>query len=152
MNEKLAKDIMKTKVITFTPETSVKEAAKKLIENKISGAPVVNKKGKVIGIVTDTDLIMQDAKIHFPTYLHLLDGFIYLGSIKKFEKNLKKAIGAKVKDVMSKEIISVTKDQSIEDVATLLVDKQIDRVPVMEGDRLLGIITKADIVRSISKS
>ncbi len=113
---------------------------------------MVNKKGKVIGIVTDTDLIMQDAKIHFPTYLHLLDGFIYLGSIKKFEKNLKKAIGAKVKDVMSKEIISVTKDQSIEDVATLLVDKQIDRVPVMEGDRLLGIITKADIVRSISKS
>lgn len=151
MVQKLAKDIMQTEVITLRAEDGVKEAAKILSENNISGAPVVDAQGQVIGIVTDTDLIMQDAKIHFPTYLHLLDGFIYLGSFKKFEENLKKAVGAKVEDVMTRDVLSVSETDSIEDVATIMVDKKVDRLPVLKSNKLLGIITKADIVRSISK-
>ncbi len=147
-----AKDIMTTDVLTVSAERPVKEIAKLFSDRKIGGAPVVEEGGKVIGIVTDGDLIMQDVKIHFPTYVHLLDGFIILGSYKRFEEQLRKAVGAKVKDVMTEDVISVEEDASIEDVATLMVERNVSRVPVLREGKLVGLITRGDVVKAISKS
>lgn len=145
-----AKDIMTRKLITLTPETSVITAAKVLAEHKIGGAPVVNAEGQVVGVVSESDLIIQDVRLHFPHFINLLDSYIFLGSLKNFEALLKKAVAAQVKDLMSTNIVYVDPEASIEDVATLLTEKKISRVLVMSENRLLGIITKGDIVRSLA--
>jgi len=151
MAEFTAQDIMSKDIITVTPDTPVKEAAKIMSEKGVGGLPVIDKE-KLVGLVTERDLIMQDVRLHFPTYLHFLDGYIYLESLKEFERKLRQAVGANVGDVMTRDVITVGPDDSVEEVATLLVEKGISRVPVMEGDVLLGIVTKSDIVKSLGES
>ena len=142
---KKAKDIMTTEVITVNPDMTVKEVSKLLSKHRISGAPVIED-DEIIGIISDGDLINQGRKIEFPNYIYLLDSILYLESFKKFETNLKKMIGAKVKDVMTKEVITVSPTTSIEDVATILAEEDIKRVPVTDGNELVGIISRGDIV------
>ncbi len=150
---KTAKGIMTKNPITFTPTMSVKEAAKILAEKDIGGAPVLDKDGRLVGIVTESDLIIQDVRLHFPTYIELLDGYLFLpGSLEYFEEEFKKAIGAEVADVMTMEVITVDENASVEDIATLMVEEDISRVPVMSDDKVVGIVTKGDLVRAISRS
>ena len=114
----LAKDIMTKKVITVGPLTSVKDLAKTLTKNKISGMPVADKSGKLMGIVSRTDVLAKG--------------------------------GAKVKEIMSKEVVSVTEDTPGEEIANLLTTYKINRVPVMKGKKLTGIVSRADIVMAIA--
>lgn len=152
MNSNLkVKDIMSKDVITVSPDDTVKDIAKLFADKKISGAPVL-KGEELVGMVSEDDLIMQDVKIHFPTFIQFLDSFIYLQSMKHFEEALKKAVGARVRDVMTTEIVSVSEEDSIEDAATLMVEKRVNRVPVLRDGKLIGIVAKGDIVRAISRS
>lgn len=135
--------------VTVAPAMSVTDAARLMVERGFGALPVVED-GKLVGLVTEGDLIMKDIKLEYPTYIHLLDGFImYPPSTTRFEHELQKAVAADVGDVMTREPITVQAGTSIEDVATLLVDRDISRVPVLEGDELVGIVTKSDILRSI---
>ena len=149
--QRLAQEIMTREVVTVGPGTPVTEAAQILSENNIGGAPVVNENGALIGIISESDLILRDVKLHFPTYIHFLDSIIYLESLNKFEEQLKKAVGAKVKDVMTTDVETVTGNATVEDVATLMVDKDIDRVPVIKDSQVIGIITKGNIVRLLGR-
>ncbi|MCX7832190.1 MAG: CBS domain-containing protein [Actinobacteria bacterium] len=144
------KDAMTTKLIVVHPDTPVKEIAEIMLKNRIGGVPVVDNE-KLVGIVTEEDLIMKNVKLHFPTYIQLLDAVIYLESLKKYEEELRRAVGATAKDVMSKELITISPEASLEDAATLMVEKGISRLPVVENDKLVGIVTKRDILRHISK-
>ncbi len=146
------KDVMTRNVATLSKDMSVKEAAQLLVEKGIGGAPVVDEEGRVIGVVSESDLIMEDVKLHFPTFIHLLDGIIYLESLKAFEEKLRKAVAVKVEDVMTKKVITVTEDTDIEDAATLMIDKGISRIPVVKEGKLVGMVTKRDIVKSIARS
>ena len=144
-----ARDIMTADPITATPEMSVTDAAHIMAEKRVGALPVLDAHGGLAGLVSEGDLIMQDAKVHFPTYLHLLGGFIfYPGSTAKFESELKKAVGATVADVMTTDPVTVAPDATIEDVATLFVERDVSRVPVLDGDELVGIVSKSDIERS----
>jgi CBS domain-containing protein len=149
MAEQTVRDIMTKDPVTVGPELSVTDAAKIMVERRIGALPVVED-GQLMGFVTEGDLIVKDIKLEFPTYLHLLDGFImYPPMTAKFEHELKKAVAATVGDVMSDNPTSVQADASVEDVATLLVDRGFSRVPVLDGDELVGIVTKSDVLRSI---
>ena len=151
MTQQTAADIMTPDPLTVTPDVPVTDAAHLMVEKHVGGLPVVDADGALVGLVTEGDLIMQDVKVHFPTYLHLLGGFIfYPGSTDRFESELKKAVGATVADVMTSDPLTVSPDASVEDVATLLVDRDLSRVPVMDGDRLVGIVSKSDIVRMLA--
>jgi CBS domain-containing protein len=144
-----ARDIMTKDPITVGPDMPVTDAAKLMVQRHIGSLPVLEGE-KLIGLVTEGDLIMADVKVEFPTYIDLLSGFIfYPPSIRRFENELKKAVGAEVKDVMTEEPISVTADTPIEDVATLMVDRDVSRVPVLDAGKLVGIISKSDVVRSL---
>ena len=144
-----AADVMTPDPISVGPEVPVTEAARLMVERRVGALPVV-KDGAFLGIVTEGDLIMQDVKVEFPTYIHLLDGFIFYPPAQaRFEQELKKAVGATVGQVMTAEVLSVSPETPVEDVATLMVDKDVSRVPVLEGERLVGIISKSDIVRSL---
>lgn len=149
MAELVARDIMTPDPMTVDGELSVTDAARLMVEKRIGALPVVEN-GRLVGIVTEGDLIMQDVKVEFPTYLHLLDGLImYPPATARFEAELKKAVGATVADVMTAEPVAVQADLPVADVATLMVDRDVSRLPVLEGDVVVGIISKSDIVRSL---
>ncbi|MHB1341213.1 MAG: CBS domain-containing protein [Coriobacteriia bacterium] len=143
------REIMTADPLTVGRDLEVRDAARLMVDNKIGALPVVDGT-KLVGIVTEGDLIMQDVKMEFPTYLHLLDGFImYPPATARFENELKKAVGATVEDVMTAEPVVVQADSTVEDLATLMVDRDVSRVPVLDGDALVGIVSKSDIVRSL---
>jgi len=144
-----ARDIMTKDPITVARDLSVTDAARIMVENRVGALPVLDG-DSLVGLVTEGDLIMRDVRVEFPTYLHLLDGFImYPPATARFESELKKAVGATVGDVMSTHPVTVQADAPVTDVATLMVDRDVSRVPVLDGDRLVGIISKSDIVRSL---
>ena len=119
---------------------------------ELGRAIVAQRVGELIerGLVTEGDLIMKDIRLEYPTYIHLLDGFImYPPAITKFEHELKKAVAAQVVDVMTSQPFTVQASSPVEDVATVLVERDVSRVPVLDGDELVGIITKSDVVRSM---
>lgn len=144
-----ARDIMTPDPVTVRRDLSVTEAAKLMVEQRVGALPVVED-DRLVGIVTEGDLIMQDVKIEFPTYIHLLDGFImYPPATARFESELKKAVGATVADVMTSDPVVVQATTPVEDIATLMVDRDVSRLPVLDGEKVVGIISKSDIVRSI---
>lgn len=150
MSEPKARDVMSTDLVIVGPELPVKEAARLMLDSRIGALPVV-REGHLVGIVTEGDLIMADVKVRFPTTIHLLDAFIfYPPSQERMEADLRKAVAATVDQVMTREPVTVGPDTPLEDVATLMVDRDVSRVPVLDGDRLVGIVTKSDIVRSIA--
>ncbi len=145
-----ARDIMTPDPVTIAPDMSVKDAAKLMVVRNVGALPVLDG-DKLVGLVTEGDLIMADVKVEFPTYIDLLSGFIfYPPSIRRFETEIKKHVGAEVNDVMTHEPVTVTVEASVEDVATLMVDRDLSRVPVLDGEKLVGIVSKSDIVRSIA--
>jgi CBS domain-containing protein len=151
LNDLTAADIMRSPVFTVKEDDSVQELAALLAKKKISGAPVLNNQNRVVGIVSEGDLVSQDADIHFPHYIELLGNIIYLESIKKYEDRLEKAAASSVKEIMTTEVITVQKEAPLHEIATLLTDRKVNRLPVLDGDILIGIITRADVVRAMAK-
>lgn len=151
MERLTARDIMHTEVVTIGPDATVRELADLLATHEISGVPVVNDQGALVGVVTEGDVILQDAELHFPHYLQFLDSIIYLESVRKFEERFRKTFGNKVSDVMSAEVFTVTPEATIHEVTTLMADNGVNRLPVVEGDALVGIITRGDVVRAIAR-
>lgn len=150
MSEQTARDIMTPDPITVGPDTSVTDAAHLMSGRRIGALPVV-KDGKMVGFVTEGDLIMQDVKVHFPTYLSLLGGYIFApGAEARFESSLRKAVGATVGDVMTPDPVTVAPEASVADVATLLIERDIARVPVVENGCVIGVVSKSDIVRTLA--
>lgn len=150
MLELLARDVMVKKVITINKNASVAELSELLVKNKISGVPVVDDSGKLVGIATEGDLIVRDADLHFPRYFKLLDSIIYLESLNKFKRNLRKYLGTKVEDVMTSKVKIVKEDTPVNVVANIMIRVNVNRVPVLDNDgNLVGIITRADIVKSM---
>ena len=146
-----ARDIMTPDPVVIAPDAKVTDAAKLMADNSFGALPVVEN-GKLVGLVTEGDLIMQDVKLEFPTYIHLLDGFImYPPSTVRFEQELKKAVAATVADVMTPDPVTIQADAPLEDVASLLAEKDVSRLPVLDGEELVGVVSKHDIVRAIAQ-
>ncbi|TAK02258.1 CBS domain-containing protein [bacterium] len=114
----ITKDIMTKDVITVSPTTTVKNLAKILMQNQISGAPVMDKKGKILGVVSEADIVAKKGK--------------------------------QVKDIMSKNVVGVTDDTPVEKIASVMTTHKINRLPVMRGEKLVGIVSRADIVGAIA--
>lgn len=146
----LIKDIMTKKVITVSPKMEIHKLAELFIEKNISGAPVVDKSGKLKGIVREEGVIFQDKKVHLPTFINLSAGFLVLGT-KRYNEEIKKIAASRVSDIMEKDIAVISPNIEIEDVATLMIEKEIYYLPVVDKNKLVGVITKKDIVRAIAK-
>ncbi|HFQ90255.1 MAG TPA: CBS domain-containing protein [Desulfobulbus sp.] len=144
-----AKDIMTRDVITVDAGMSVKELAELFYTKKISGAPVRDAGGKIIGVVTESDLIDQNKRVHIPTVVAILDSFLFLESPEKLEKDIKKIAGTKVDDICSHELISVTPETPMDEVATLMAERHVHTLPVMDGEKLVGVIGRDDIIRTM---
>jgi CBS domain-containing protein len=146
---KKASDIMTRNVISVKPETSVRELAQLLSDNNISGVPVMDNDGNLLGVVTENDLIDQTKKLHIPTVVTLFDSFFYLESPERMEKEIKKIAGTTVIDIYTPDSITVNEDTLIDEIATIMAEKNIHTLPVTRENRLVGIIGKKDIIKTI---
>jgi CBS domain-containing protein len=144
-----AVDIMTKEVLTVTPETTVVELAQLLADNNIGGAPVIDKSGNLLGVVTENDLIDQKKKIHIPTVFTILDSVIYLENPSNMEKEMKKIAGSTVCDIYSKDPHTVNEDTLIDEIATIMAEKNVHTLPVMKNDMLVGVIGKQDIIKTL---
>ena len=145
-----ARDIMARDVITVKPTTIIEELARVLVKYQISGAPVVDDNGNLEGIVTENDLIGQNSRLHIPTVLRLFDAFIPLGT-SRLENEIKKMAASTVRDICTKDVITVDEETSIEDIASIMTEKKIHLLPVLQEGKLTGIIGKKDLIRGIAK-
>ncbi|AKL96782.1 CBS domain-containing protein [Clostridium aceticum] len=144
----LAKDIMTKEVITVKKEDTVEDVIKLLLEHNISGVPVVNEENNVVGMITEGDLIYRSKELHIPAYFTLLDSYIFLENPKTLEVQIKKMAGYLVKDVMTEKVIVVDQEETMEEIATIMVKKKINRVPVVKDHQLVGIVSRRDIIRA----
>ena len=138
-------------VVSVAPETSVREVAQLLTTHALVGVPVIDHTGKLLGIVTQADLIVRDATVHLPRYIQILDSFIYFDNPKKTEEELRRALGVTAKDVMSSPVVTVAEETSVEDAATIMVDKRVNPVPVMKAGRVVGMLSRSDLVALIAR-
>ncbi len=152
MAETRAKDIMNKEVITIQKHASIEKLSSLLLKHEISGVPVVDDQGNMIGVVTEGDIIVKDSDLQFPTYFKLLDSIIYLESLSKFKRNLKKHMGTKVEDIMSKNVVTIDQETPVNKIANIMTSKNINRVPVVDQDKnLVGIVTRADLIKSMTE-
>jgi CBS domain-containing protein len=145
----IVKDIMTTDLITFTPDMDISRAAKILFDNRINGVPVVDANGELVGILCQSDLITQQKKLPIPTIFTFLDGLIRLTSMKQIEKQVRKIAALTVSEAMTPKPVTVQPDTGLETVAALMVDSNFHTLPVVEDSRLVGIIGKEDVLRTL---
>jgi CBS domain-containing protein len=143
-------DIMTTPAITVRPELPVKDLVALFRDRRIGGAPVVDDDGRLVGLVTEGDLMAIDADIALPHYFEIFDSIIYLESEKKFRERVEKAAAANVEQLMTDgdRVKTVRPDDPARDAATLMSKHRFDRVPVVDDEgRVLGIVTRHDIMK-----
>ncbi len=148
--QKRARDIMKREVITVNPDTYVEELGRLFIEKDISGAPVVDDNGDLYGIVTENDLISKERRFHIPTIIRIFDAVIPLKSDAEVEKEIRKMAATTVRDICTRDVVTVDEETPLNDIATIMTEKKIHLLPVLKEGRLAGIIGKKDVIRAIA--
>jgi len=141
-------EIMITALVTVAPDDGVEVAMRALVDHDVDAAPVVDAGGAVVGLLSNSDLIVRESRLHFPTLLSFLGASIEIGH-KRFEEDLTNVLSSKVADVMTVDPVTCADTDSIEDVATLMHDHDIGQVPVVSGGRLVGVVSRNDVLRAI---
>ncbi|MEH2294538.1 CBS domain-containing protein [Nostoc sp.] len=150
---KTVTDVMSRDPIVVRAETPLKEAIQILAERHISGLPVVDDVGKLVGIISETDLMWQETGVTPPAYIMFLDSVIYLKNPATYDRDLHKALGQTVGEVMSKNPISISPDKTLREAATIMHDRSVHRLPVLDSTgQVIGILTRGDIIRAMAAS
>ncbi len=146
----LVRQVMTTDVVTFAPDETVEVATRRLLERDVDGAPVVDGTGEVIGMLSSDDLLVQETQLHYPTVFSLFGAYLELpSSHRRFEDELRRAVAAVVSDVMERDPITCSPDDTLERAATLMHERKVSRLPVIEGGRLVGIVARGDLLRAL---
>ncbi len=147
-----AKDIMTTSVITIRPEADVTEAARLLLDKQINGLPVVDALDNLIGILCQSDLVRMQKSLPIPSLFTLWDGFVPLSSAALLETEVKRIAASKVSEAMTPKVVTIPPDMGLDEIAALMVDKKFHTLPVVEKGRLIGIVGKKDIIKTLVPS
>ncbi|HEY3021143.1 MAG TPA: CBS domain-containing protein [Solirubrobacteraceae bacterium] len=145
------REIMDADPVTVRPDDDVENVLHVLHQHELPGVPVVNDGGRCVGIVTEADLIISDEQgdLHLPHYIELFGGVVYLEPLHRFEDRLRKAFASKVRDIMTPDPVTVDVDAPIERAARLIATKKHNRLPVVEHGRLVGVITRVDVLDAL---
>jgi CBS domain-containing protein len=145
-------EIMDREPETVTTGTSVEEVVRKLREHELPGLPVVDAEGRLVGIVTESDLVLPDDQgdLHIPHYINLFGGTVFLEPLGRFEKRLRKAFASTVEDMMTTDPDSVEPDTTVRDAARLIHESGHNRLPVVEDGRLVGVVTRVDVLGALA--
>jgi len=145
-------EIMSREVITLSPDIEIAEATRILLDNNINGAPVVDSQGQLVGILCQSDLIAQQKRLPIPSLFTFLDGLIPLSSTKQLEKEVRKIAATTVSQAMTSNPVTVSPETGIEALAGLMVDNNFHTLPVVTGGKLVGIVGKEDVLKTLISS
>lgn len=141
---------METNVITVLPSTKIEELAKILIDNKVSGVPVVDSNSKLVGIVTEGDLLHKKTSPKTPSMNSFLGGLAYTKEFEQYNSDLKKLSACTASEIMTETLAMVNEDTTVKEISTIMVDKKINRVPVVRDGILVGIVSRADVLKTLA--
>lgn len=144
-----AADVMTREVITVTPRTSVIDLARLFVTHRISSMPVVDEEGKLLGVVTESDLIYRDRSIHLPPVVTLFDWVFTLESEKRFQQELRKMTGETVGEIYSADVRTISPGTPLSEIADILSDRSAGSLPVVDGGKLVGIVARIDLIRAM---
>ncbi|MBK1988886.1 CBS domain-containing protein [Sphaerospermopsis aphanizomenoides BCCUSP55] len=148
---KTVADVMSRDPVLVRPQTPLKEAIQILAEKRISGLPVVDDASKLVGIISETDLMWQETGVTPPAYIMFLDSVIYLQNPGAYERDLHKALGQTVGEVMSKNPLTITPEKSLKEAAKIIQEHKVHRLPVLDSTgKVIGILTRGDIIRAMA--
>ncbi len=147
------RSVMTTEVVTLRAGQTIAEAADVLAEHNIGAAPVLGDDGTVIGLLRDEDLLFTEARLHAPTTIAVLGvDFTLPGAIRRYDEELRKAVGATVRDIMEPNFPQLGSDATIEDAATLMHEGDVTHVVVVADAKAVGIVARGDLVRFLARS
>ncbi|WP_254568625.1 CBS domain-containing protein [Oscillatoria sp. HE19RPO] len=148
---KTVAEIMTRDPVVVTSQTSLDEAIQIMAERRFSGLPVVDTAGKLVGIISQGDLMWRESGVTPPPYIMVLDSVIYLENPAKYQRDLHKALGQTVGEVMTKNPQTIRPEKSLREAAELMHEKGVHRLPVIDsGGKPIGILTRGDIVRAMA--
>jgi len=148
----VVRDFMDPDPATVRPETPVEEVVATLRQNELPGLPVVDGDGRVVGIVTEADLVLpdDDGDLHIPHYINLFGGTIFLEPLSRFEKRLRKAFASNAADMMTADPDTVSPDTTVQEAARIIHESGHNRLPVVEDGRLVGVVTRLDVLGALA--
>ena len=145
------RDVMTTDVVKVHPETNVSEIARLMSEHDISGLPVVDEADRVLGVVTEMDMMIRNTQFKMPAFIAFLDAIIYLETPGHYRERVERVLGTTAGEIMSEPAVTIGPNASIEELAELMVDRRMNPVPVVEDGRLVGIVSRSDIIRLMAE-
>jgi CBS domain-containing protein len=152
MPELLAKDLMTKNVIKVKADMTIRELSDILLKNKISGVPVVDDEDKLVGIVTEADIIKENIRVQLPFYFDPLMVTGYMIDFEKYYPNLTDYLNTKVEDIMNRRVKFASPETPLNEIADIMVYNKVNRVPIVdENKKIVGIITRADIIKTMIK-
>ena len=146
-----AAQIMTKQFLTISPEMSVEELARLLLRKDVTGAVIVDKKGKLLGVVTDGDLIAKEKNLHLPTVVSIFDSVVYLETSDHFKDELHKMVATRVEDIYTRDPETVKMDSTLSDIATIMSEKKIHFLPVIDEERVEGVVGRREILKALAE-
>ena len=148
-------DIMDRDPASVTPDDDIKTVLDRLREHDLPGLPVIDEDRKLVGIITESDLVIsdEDADFHLPHYVNIMGGVVFLESMKHFEERAKKAFAASAADLMTADPLTVEPDDEVDTAARIISEKHHNRLPVVDGEgKLVGVVTRVDVLAALTGS
>jgi CBS domain-containing protein len=145
-------EIMDSHPVTVAPDASVEEVVAAMQKHELPGLPVVDADGQLVGIVTEADMVLPDDQgdLHIPHYVNLFGGTVFLESLDRFEERLRKAFASTAEDMMTRDPDTVGPDTSVREAALLIHESGHNRLPVVEDGRLVGVVTRLDVLGALA--
>jgi CBS domain-containing protein len=146
-------DIMESNTPTVSPDDTVEAVLRTLRENELPGVPVVNNGGRCVGIITEADLVLagETEDLHLPHYFELFGGFVFLEPLSHFEDRLRKATAALARDLMTEDPVTIEPHEPVTDAARVISRSKHNRLPVVEHGRLVGVVTRVDVLEALTR-
>ncbi|GAC1325269.1 MAG: hypothetical protein NVS2B16_27050 [Chloroflexota bacterium] len=142
------RELMNSPAVTVAPSTRVASVARVMVEQNLTGLPVVNDDGELVGIVTQKDVVTKHANVHAPIYLGFL-GYSWSVGAREQDDEIRRVLAVSAGDLMSSHVVSVGPEDDVDEAATLMVEKGVNPLPVVDGDRVVGVISQSDILRLV---
>ena len=146
------RDIMQHDPVSVTVADSVETVLHVMRDHDLSGVPVVNEGGRCVGIITEADLVLsqEGEDFHLPHYFQLFGGIVFLERWSHFEERARKAYASTAEDMMTAEPITIEPDATVREAAHIIARRKHNRLPVIEHGRLVGIVTRVDVLDGLA--